>query len=87
MLAAPGVEAIASQLSAEVNKRQGKKNKKTKEQCRPAPDLCGPQLTTCTTILTVSCGGDAECMAYSTTCCSLLATCDADGSFVCLGLA
>jgi hypothetical protein len=79
MLAAPGVEAIAGQLSAEAKKHKGKK------KCPPALDRCGPQVSTCTTILTVACGDDQSCIASSTACCSLLATCDAAGFFICLG--
>src|SRR5215213_8449180 len=86
MLAAPGMEAIANQLSAEAKKRKGKKNKKQNaQQCPPAPDRCGPQVATCTTIMTVACSGRASCLASSTACCSLLATCDSAGFFVCLG--
>jgi len=87
MLAAPGMEAIANQLSAEAKKRKGKKNKKQNaQQCSPAPDRCGPQVSTCTTLLTVACSGSPSCLA-AVACCSLLATCDADGFFVCLGTA
>jgi len=87
MLTAPGVEAIANQLSAEAKKRKGKKNKKQNaQQCPPAPDRCGPQVAACTTIMTVACSGRASCLA-AVACCSLLATCDADGFFVCLGTA
>ena len=84
MLAAPGVEAIAGQLSAEAKKHKGKKGKK---KCPPAVDRCGPQVSTCTTIFTVACGDDQSCIASSAACCSLLATCDSPGFFVCMGSA
>jgi hypothetical protein len=84
-LTAAGLAALLAAPFAAEAKQGSKKKKKNRGAPAPVqqcPDLCAPQVVSCTASFTAQCGTDPSCLALIQ-CCDFLGTCDATGFFAC----